>query len=67
MSKNHYPFRAWCKHYVAGQGINEGHKKESSENLHPVISIDYAFFSESMEERRKRKEKEAGGAKTENQ
>ena len=63
MSRNHYPFRAWCKHCVAGQGTNEAHKRDSSEKIHPTVSIDYAFFSESTEERKKRKEKEESGEK----
>ena len=45
---NHLPFRSWCKHCVAGQGIDERHLSGSSqENKEiPTISLDYMYMCE---------------------
>ena len=46
----HMPFRAWCKHCVAGKARNQMHKRkgkdEGDEDKTPRISMDYFFMSE---------------------
>jgi glutaredoxin len=58
----HIPYRSWCDHCVRGRAVNDHHpKKKSEESSVPVISIDYAYFGETSEERKERKEKEKNG------
>ena len=43
----HMPYRAWCRHCVAGRGKEDPHrrvKQESKEAGIPVSSVDYCFF-----------------------
>ena len=58
----HIPYRSWCDHCGRGRAVNDHHKKSSGqESSIPVISIDYAYFGETSEERQERKAKEKNG------
>ena len=44
-SISHVPFREWCSACVRGRGKSVRHKLvDKSEDLYPVISVDYGFF-----------------------
>ena len=58
----HIPYRSWCDHCVRGRAVNDHHQRgKSEESSVPVISIDYAYFGETSEERKSRKDKERTG------
>ncbi len=60
----HIPFRTWCKHCVAGQAVDDAHRKLGDKDREvPVISMDYCYMYESMAERRKRKAEEQKGVR----
>ena len=43
----HYPYRAWCRHCVAGQGRRDKHHSATEESTDPTvatIAMDYGFF-----------------------
>ena len=42
----HIPFRPWCAACVRGRGKSMAHTtcKDKSENMVPVVSVDYGFF-----------------------
>ncbi len=61
----HIPYRSWCDHCVRGRAVNDHHKRSSDQEASiPVISIDYAYFGETQEERKERKGKERHGEDT---
>jgi hypothetical protein len=58
----HIPYRSWCDHCVRGRAVNDHHQKgKSEESSVPVISIDYAYFGETSDERKGRKTRERDG------
>ena len=57
---SHLPFRAWCAACVRGRGKSNKHSlQDKSEDLYPVISIDYGFFGT----KKQIKDKEVGSSK----
>ena len=47
----HLPYRAWCRHCVAGYGKDDYHRKvDSSGNSVPVVACDYCFMGERIED-----------------
>ena len=61
----HIPYRSWCDHCVRGRAVNDHHKKSrGQESSIPVISIVYAYFGETSDERKERKNKEKNGEST---
>ena len=49
----HCPFRAWCRHCVAGKAVSSPHVvtsgKDTDESKMPVLGMDYAFMSNAGE------------------
>ena len=44
---SHIPFRSWCRHCVAGRGLERRHltRQGGTEDTRPHISIDYAYLA----------------------
>ena len=44
---SHIPFRSWCRHCVAGRGIERRHlgRKDVEPDRQPYISIDYGYMA----------------------
>ena len=44
---SHIPYRAWCTSCVRGRAKSQPHRSQHDkhDDRHPVVSIDYAFFS----------------------
>ena len=61
-SRTHLPFREWCEHCVKSKGRNRQRrreaermeKEEDAEEATTTISIDYAYFNDSMQRMSKR-------------
>ena len=49
----HCPFRAWCRHCVAGKAVSSQHVvtrgKSEDESRVPILGMDYAFMSNAGE------------------
>ena len=46
---SHYPYRAWCRHCVAGSGRLDGHaavSKDSRDEGIDTIAVDYGYFND---------------------
>ncbi len=47
----HIPYRSWCPHCVRGRGKEDHHRKvDRSDQVHSLISIDYAFTNGKRKE-----------------
>ena len=44
---SHMPYRSWCRHCVAGRGLERRHLSQSgvNEDAQPYISIDYCYLA----------------------
>ena len=40
---SHMPFRDWCKHCVAGRGVERRHQKHPRHDQYPLMRIDYGI------------------------
>ena len=48
---SHVPYRAWCRHCVAGRGRSEPHQvREHSDDAIPEVAIDYGYLQPKEEE-----------------
>ena len=42
---SHMPYRDWCRHCVAGRGLERKHCRRNHHDEHPHISIDYGYLT----------------------
>jgi hypothetical protein len=50
-ASGHAKYRAWCRYCVGGRGNADPHKKHDEEECKkPVISCDYCFMGEKVED-----------------
>jgi len=47
----HVPYRAWCRHCVAGRGRAEPHyHHENGEDAVPVVGLDYGYLGDAEQD-----------------
>ena len=63
LRSGHVPYRSWCTHCIHGGGGDTAQcRGKGEESEIPVVSMNYCYLCENMEQREERKKEEAEGS-----